>query len=486
MNYKKYKILIPLLCIQISLLASCGKATANDANKETATGNTAAKAETADSGIADPVPAIDFGGAEFIILTSDSTTQHTVTAYNEQVGEILDDTMYSRTKAIEEKFNLTFLDDHVAATVADSLSLFRNSVSAGDNAYDLAMLLERNAFSITQEGCFYDIASLPYVDLTQPWWFGEVNNTINLSDKTYLSYGCVNLGLYDMMHVLLFNKTMQNRLDLENPYDLVIEGTWTLDKMAEMARAAISDANGDGTWGREDIYGFVGGSNTTVVDFLAAARVRTIAVDDKKNVEIRLISDPKIEEIYSKVADLFWEPGFWWTKSESSNNYYLTDTFFQTDQALFADHTLYSVGLLRDMQSDYGIIPFPKYDADQKEYGTMAEAGTRTMTVPVTIENPDMIGAVLETLNFLSYRDVMPAYYETTLKQKYSRDSVSAQMLDIITENVFYDLGDTMFNDKVKDGLFAAMFKKNMRDYVSRASKTLKSLEADVQKAKGE
>lgn len=475
------------LLLLAALLAGCGETAVQPAGKDTQPipdETQPAQAETEEPILADPLPATDFGGVDFTILTSDSTTQHTVTAYNEQVGEILDDAMYTRTKAVEEKYNIKFNDDHVAANVDESDSLFKKAVTAGDAAYDLAMLLERRAFAMTNTGYFLDFNELPNVDLTAPWWFTDVNNTINLSEHTYLSYGSVNLGLYDMMHVLLFNKPMLASLDLEDPYQLVLDGKWTIDKMAEMGRAARADADGDGAWGLGDIYGYVGGSNTVVVDFLASSRVRTISVDDKKNVEVHLVSDPMIETIYTKIADIVWDPGFWYTKSESSNNYYLTDTFFQTDQALFADHTFYSVGKLRDMKSDFGIIPFPKFDEAQESYGTMAEAGTRTMTVPASVKNPALSGAVLETLNFLSYRDVMPAYYETTLKQKYTRDSVSAQMLDIITASIFYDLGDTMFNDQVKDGLFTTIIRSNKRDYVSRATKTLTSLEKAIDKAK--
>ena len=480
-------LLCALLLAGAALLASCGESAAQPEDGTAATNDPVPQeSETEDGTPEDPVPAKDFGGKTFTVLTSSSTTQHTNVAYNTQTGEVLDDALYSRTKAVEEKFNITFADDYVPGDAGAANDSFTNSVQAGEDAFDLAMLLERRAFAITNEGYFLDIAELPNIDLSQPWWFSDVNATINPTDKTYLSYGSVNLGLYDMMHVLLFNKQMVSSLDLDDPYEMVLSGDWTFDKMAEMARAARSDADGDGTWGTGDIYGFVGGYNTTVVDFLAGARVSTITVDDKKNVEIRLLSDPKIEEIYTKVRETFWDTGFWYTKSQSSNNYYLTDTYFQTDQALFADHTFYSVGLLRDMKSDFGIIPFPKADAAQKEYGTLAEAGTRTMTVPSTVKDTELVGSVLETLNFLSWRDVMPAYYEVTLKQKYSRDSISAQMLDIITNAVYYDLGDTMFNDLVKDGLFTAIFKVNKSDYVSSATKTITKLEKEVAKAKGE
>ena len=181
-----------------------------------------------------------------------------------------------------------------------------------------------------------------------------------------------------------------------------------------------------------------------------------------------------------------WQTGFWYTKTTDSNNYWRTESHFQEDRALFADHTFYSTISLRDMVSDFGIVPFPKYTEDQQEYGVMVEAGSRTMTVPANIANPDLSGAVLETLHFLSHRDVMPAYYEVTLKQKVSRDSLSAQMFDIIRDSICYDLGMTMFCEAVKDGIFRDQFQNNLRKYASAVKSKSKVIEAAIAAAKGE
>ena len=80
----------------------------------------------------------------------------------------------------------------------------------------------------------------------------------------------------------------------------------------------------------------------------------------------------------------------------------------------------------------------------------------------------------------------MPAYYEVTLKQKVSRDSVSAQMLDLIMDSICYDLGMTMFCDHIKDPIFSTLFKGNKREYVSTATKKIPAIEAAIAAARGE
>ena len=477
------------LALLLTLLLAPSVVSCGNAADET-TADTAANVETVpeetETELTDDIPEMDYEGRGFTILTSTTQTQHAITAINEQTGDVLNDAMFERTQAIAEKYNIVFNDDIIPGDSTASLNAFTNAVQAGDSAYDLAMLLERRAFALTHEGYFIDIDSLQYTNLSKPWWFHDVNENINFSDATYLSYGSANIGLYDMTHVLCFNKNMIVDLGLETPYDLVLEGTWTIDKLQEMGNTAKQDVNGDGTWAKEDIYGIVGATNALPVNFLAAARVRTIEKNSDEDIQIQLLNNPLIEEIFTKVSDMCWDTGFWYTKSTDSNSYWHTDNYFQIDQALFADMTFYATITLRDMESDFGIIPFPKYTAEQESYGVLVEAGTRTMTMPVSAGDPELSGAVLETLHYLSWKDVMPAYYEVTLKQKVSRDSVSAQMLDLIMDSLCYDLGMTMFCDHIKDPIFSNLFKTNARTYVSTATGKLAAIEASIAAARGE
>ncbi len=441
-------------------------------------------AET-DPPLTDDIPDTDFKGVDFIVLTSSTQTQHSITAINEQTGDVLNDAMFDRTQAVAEKYNIKFLDDLVPGASDAALNTFTNSVEAGDSSFDLAMLLERRAFNMTGKGYFTDQRELEHVNTEKPWWFRDVNDAINFTSHMFISYGATQICLYDMTHVLLFNQNMLRDLGLDNPFDLVLAGDWTYDRMMAMVQTASRDADGDGAWGMEDVYGIVGATNALPDNFLAASRHRTIDRAEDGTVEVRLLSDPMIEEIFTRVTNDLWESGMWYTKTTDSNSYWRTETFFQEDQALFADHTFFSTITLREMVSDFGIIPFPKYTEDQDRYGVLVEAGTRAMTVPVTAKDPSLSGAVLETLHWLSWRDVMPAYYEVTLKQKVSRDSVSSQMLDLIMDSIYYDLGMTMFCEQVKDGIFTNLFGSNNTNYTSKVKSSLKVLEKTIEKAMG-
>ena len=142
---------------------------------------------------------------------------------------------------------------------------------------------------------------------------------------------------------------------------------------------------------------------------------------------------------------------------------------------MFMDVSFFHIGTLRDMETDFGVLPYPKYDEAQKEYYSRVSYYWANI-IPVTNTKLDMTGAILEALNCESANYVVPAYYNIALKTKYSRDEESAAMLDLIFENRVVDLGDTVLCATIRDGFIAQMFKSNKRDIASQVAKKEKTI----------
>lgn len=92
------------------------------------------------------------------------------------------------------------------------------------------------------------------------------------------------------------------------------------------------------------------------------------------------------------------------------------------------------------MDDAYGIVPFPKFDDAQENYYSIAHDIISVMCLPVNCQKVEAASAVLESLAYLGYNDVLPAYYETLLKAKYARDAKSAQMIELIRDNFITDI----------------------------------------------
>lgn len=67
--------------------------------------------------------------------------------------------------------------------------------------------------------------------------------------------GACNLLAYESMPALYFNKQIMNEMQLELPYQSVLDGTCTLAKLKEYCRKVSGDIDGDGKMTLEDKYG---------------------------------------------------------------------------------------------------------------------------------------------------------------------------------------------------------------------------------------
>ena len=77
-------------------------------------------------------------------------------------------------------------------------------------------------------------------------------------------------------------------------------------------------------------------------------------------------------------------------------------------------------------------------------------------------------------------KTVIPAYYEKVLKGKIARDDESSDMLDIIYSSRVYDLGDTFWNPKLRDGIFLEMFNNGENNLASAYASIKNSLADDI------
>jgi hypothetical protein len=71
----------------------------------------------------------------------------------------------------------------------------------------------------------------------------------------------------------------------------------------------------------------------------------------------------------------------------------------------------------------------------------MSWNGYSMFCTPVTVQNTEKVGAVIEALAAESRKSVLPAFYDIALKTKYARDDDSAEMIDIIRDGISYNFG---------------------------------------------
>ena len=95
---------------------------------------------------------------------------------------------------------------------------------------------------------------------------------------------------------------------------------------------------------------------------------------------------------------------------------------------------------LRETTVNYGILPYPKYDENQKKYYSITMDYSTAFAIPKTAEQDiDFVGTITEAMAYYSYQYVRDALYNTVLKYRDAKDAESSKCVDIILENPKYD-----------------------------------------------
>lgn len=472
---KTMSALLPLL-IAASVFAACGESSQAPSIASSGPETTAAAAEeTGETAVQDFLPENDYGGFEFNIISRVSTSNYALLS-EEQNGDMLNDAKYARNMSVSERFNIVmreseYTDENVPA----------NYVLAGDDTYSLMNVRCTAAINMMLNSLCYDMSSLPYIDLTKPYWDAELSRYINIRDKSFVAIGSSNLMAVDFMMALLFNKELVEQYNIGNLYDMVREGKWTFDAFGGIASQVSADINGDGKMDKSDQWGALGAAKLLHASFIPAANAWYIKKDADNMPVFEMETDEYFHNVFNKVTDILTDNGAWYKTTDSTNEQQKYTEMFRNGQGLFMSNMFYYIASLRDMDIDFGILPYPKYDeAQDRYYGRLCFFDTAV--VPVSVPDPEISAVILEALSCESYNSVVPAYKDVVLKSKFVRDEDSSEMIDVIMQHRILDYGDSIYASLLRDGFINSLFMQGKRDLMSKISSNSKKVMTELDK----
>jgi hypothetical protein len=427
----------------IMLLGSCAvgeDAGANHDATDAAVSDTSE--DTTDLRSLYPEPEVkDFDSYNFRIM-SDSGLVFNQTEYfaEEQSGDLINDVIYLRNRTIEDKYNISisFTEDTGMTTTV------KKNVMAGDDFCDIFTInATSDIFLYGREKYLYDLNTLASLDLAQPWYDQRIQ-------KDYAVYGklfCIN-GDFTIREDLremsvTYDKKLYTEYNFDNPYEFVNSGTWTLDKMEEMSKMVTKDLNGDGVLDRNDQWGLMTELSAGWYLYLASGD-KTIKYEG--NSYVVDIGSERMFNIFDKVLTFISDKSLaicmddGTVKTDLENVWKEATRMFSNDQVLFRTGTFGDTVDLRNMKTDFGILPIPKYEESQDGYYCMVHSDCHPICIPITVEDSERTALIFEALSYESMFTLRPAFYETFLDEKILRDEESTKMIDILFSSKVYDL----------------------------------------------
>ncbi len=485
---KRTACILLLLSLLAANLYSCGSTSQAESDAPVSAGipTTPDKttAETEEEKITDDLPDVSLDGVTINTLIREEAKDEFDA---EMDGDVIDAEVYTRNRTIEERFDcsLTYAIELGSWTYMSTFQeKIRGTVMANDSTFDIVTGQSNIVQPLNVEGVFVNLLDEDYIDLTKPYWVKAYTDGINLNGSVSTVCGDFAISSFSNANVIFFNKAVMDDYTMEYPYEDALNGTWTFDKLLTMSETVTSDLNGDQQLNMDDLRGFCA-YNNSIQPFFSSLGLNYTEVD-ADGVRTLLSPGERAVDSADRMNEFFHSNSF---VNASSSDFVLVGAntepsmaqYFMEGKYLFMGMVLEGIEYLRDMEVDFGILPYPKYDEEQENYYTTILRRYTVAAVPISASKSSNSALILEAMASDGYNNILPKYYEVALKGKYVRDESSSQVLDLIKNSLYLEFVDMYYADLGFSDFFASyVMGSSAGTYASSFEANRKSWEAKL------
>lgn len=423
---------------------------------------------------------------------------------DEATNEGLSSVFAERSRLIKDKYGIS-IDLRYASDTWSVPTELETAINGGLE-YNIACSSAFYMAPKTSDGYFYDFYDINsivnsgkgYINFNADYWDQGLIRDMSVAGKLFFLTGDICVTDDNATWVMLFNKDIVKNIGFEDPYEIVNNNAWTMDRMTEMAKQAVLMNGSKMSFKPEDgdVWGIVGRAYDGIMFMLGygcskvqknSDDIPELCITDERNVECfgklySMFSDSS----YCGVADFY---GAW-----DSGVYDDAIRIFANGNALFMPSKISNLfnDIMTDSDVNYGIIPMPKVNDTQDTYCASGNVYDVTLvTVPICCPE-DKLDVTLFTIEALAYygkKMITPSYYNLVLKGQKTKDEESEKNIDLIFKSRKYDLSDAYnFNNIIQ--FYNNVITSGANTYVSKSESLFggynKALNDFIEKITGE
>lgn len=380
----------------------------------------------------------DFGGKTLTFYSRSYNGVWSSDLVEEDDGTVIKSAVYKRNAKLSDLYKIEFaeIESGKQAFVTD----LGNRISTNDTSYQVLYMGLTDAANAAIKGYLLDMREIENIDLDGKWWTQSSNKAWSFGGSQYFATGDITTIDDQAIRCMFFNKTMIADHGLKTIYDLVHDNEWTYEKFFEYVEIAKKD-DGDGMVTLSDTFGAT--AQTTFGFMMTMGAGEMLVGKDSEDWPVLSVAkdNPRFIDVVTYLTD----------KVSDNDGIYLgadedIRQLFGNGQSLFYGEVLLHAQTMRvNFDINFGIVPMPKYNADQDGYYQYTTGYcTTVICFPNTTKGEalDMSSFMVEAMAIESVETLTPAYYDVCLKGRYADDAESAEMLDIITTSVSSDLAE--------------------------------------------
>lgn len=363
----------------------------------------------------------------------------------------VDNAIYTRNQSIESELGVIIESYQASESIQGLENAIGISLSQGDPEFDVIVGYQYYDIIMATKAYVDNLADLKdgngkieYLDYTKDYWGTDYINALSYKDIVYWVTGDLSLRYVGGVYCTYVNESLYQQYCQEtygSIYDIVKTNQWTMDLLAEMSARCYQDGAISGdvnqTVDDGDIVGYAWEANDPIDGLAFGCKVPFSTRGTDGSITLTFGTSARTVTFVTALEKVLYGTSSLMCDDNDSTN---VMPFFASGQALFTVNKLFQAeNYLTDMSDNYYIIPTPMLDANQGGYVTGIHDGCSIYGIAYGSDCKAAAAATLEWMAYLSHRDVLPKYYDVALKNKYTNDQASADMIEIIHNSVNTD-----------------------------------------------
>lgn len=350
--------------------------------------------------------------------------------------------LYARDRRVEDRLKVNLFIKPVTQTGSDTKGYDQTVQAAltGAGEYDIITSYAFFTPTLAIGGCFADMNSVKNLHMDTLCWNRDFADSVAFDGALYFNVGDFSLDYLGKLTTIYFNKNLAAQYfgSSDVIYDMVEDGSWTLENVGALVKEIYTDVNSNNARDIEDFYGFtmnaasgpcecmVSGVGFSYTDKDADGKYTIFKMDTT-------LSD-KIDAIHRFLNLEGCAPRAIWNWGKGCNAFIEQKTIFLCS-AMDVSNSFLNVDF------SYGFLPAMKYDEHQTRYYTGIGDSFSLQALMRNGADRERAGAVLQCLNEASYQLTTPEYFNVLLKGRYADEPKDVQMLELLRSTVLCDFG---------------------------------------------
>ncbi len=380
------------------------------------------------------IPERNYDGYTFRVMVADPSTVvwSDVDFTYEDTANPLDAAVFQRIARTNELLGIEITPVYENPVI----TRMQQIAASGDDLYDIGFVAPKAASGMIQDGDFINLYDVPYLDLKAPWWDQNSVEGLTVDGKLYIAAGDIGYNYLRSTSVIFFHKQLAADAQIADPYAMVDDGSWTFDNMFTLAQQANRDIDGDGLNPADDYMGIVYCGDTLYQMLIAGECTFVTPTADRSSLELSFMNQ-HTTDVFDTLVYYLYNDGANWDVTHVN-----ASTQFTSGKLLFIPTEFWVISTFREMIPAFGVLPMPKYNEEQTNYHhTVNQDVAAMMVIPKSNPDTERTGIVAEAMAYSGRQLLRPAYIETSLISKWSRDDESESTIRLIFDSIYYDTG---------------------------------------------